>query len=494
MMKSFKALLTGIAFFSLLAIVPVNRALANDSYGMILRTFPWVFVSWDDDMLLLRLDGILDGTYRMYELDSPPRLVIQIPAMVCNPDIPVYEEYNFSGVPVLTQLRVNCNEEGTTLVLESKAALFYEVMSQPDSRILDVACLLRFRQAMEQIILDEGAYYYAKRYVTPSGQRMVHAVILDPAKSRLRPRIFFASDTTQNQISTVQNIVDGSRSAVGINGGYFMWPGISLSMVIQDGMIKSPPVFYRPALMIYENERYEIGYPDIYADITSSSGLRWTTENINRHPGFGQLALLTPGHPARIREDMPGLKAVLFNEFVEYLTEDDIEDFSDRTILWSRGGNPPLALLGVQEQVDIEIKQDDNGPQILHSIQGGPMLTLNGAVHLTVEENEIGRDIANGRSARTAVGVDNYGRLYLVTVESPTTGRSIGATLQELAWTMLDLGATSAMNLDGGSSTSMAFGYMDEPEIGLPHGSRSVATALVLIDESGRLQGDQFRF
>ena len=56
---------------------------------------------------------------------------------------------------------------------------------------------------------------------------------------------------------------------------------------------------------------------------------------------------------------------------------------------------------------------------------------------------------------RTAVGVGTEGQVMMVTVDGRTAAGD-GMTTTELAELMRDLGASEAMNLDGGGSTTMS--------------------------------------
>ncbi|MBI2813358.1 MAG: phosphodiester glycosidase family protein [Opitutae bacterium] len=61
----------------------------------------------------------------------------------------------------------------------------------------------------------------------------------------------------------------------------------------------------------------------------------------------------------------------------------------------------------------------------------------------------------NVRHPRTAAGVTADGRtLILLAIDGRQPGHSLGVTLPELADLMIELGATEAVNLDGGGSTS----------------------------------------
>lgn len=70
---------------------------------------------------------------------------------------------------------------------------------------------------------------------------------------------------------------------------------------------------------------------------------------------------------------------------------------------------------------------------------------------------------------RTAVGLDDRGRLILAVAEGRRPGRSEGLTLGELAGLMRDLGCVDALNLDGGGSSVLV--------LRIPGGGYRVMTA-----------------
>ncbi len=91
------------------------------------------------------------------------------------------------------------------------------------------------------------------------------------------------------------------------------------------------------------------------------------------------------------------------------------------------------------------------------------------------------------RHPRTAIGW-NGTRHWLVTVDGRRAGGSVGMTFQELAGFLVQLGARSAMNLDGGGSTTMWIdgqGVVNRPCD--PAGERSVANSLLLVDRGPRV-------
>lgn len=89
------------------------------------------------------------------------------------------------------------------------------------------------------------------------------------------------------------------------------------------------------------------------------------------------------------------------------------------------------------------------------AVGGGPWLMRNGEILIDAPRQGFNSGFSDNRHPRTAVGVTADGKLLLVTVDGrqPMSG---GMTLYELAQLMKQWGATDAINLDGGGSTTLA--------------------------------------
>ena len=126
-------------------------------------------------------------------------------------------------------------------------------------------------------------------------------------------------------------------------------------------------------------------------------------------------------------------------------------------------------------------------------LQAGPLLVRDGRAVFRREHDAEGfsagsrqfdSDITDGRHPRAALGVA-AGRLFAVVCDGRSQ-RDAGLTLEELARLMADLGCHTAINLDGGGSTSLIsggrlrnhpYGGVDRPE----PGGRPVSTALLFL-------------
>jgi exopolysaccharide biosynthesis protein len=116
-------------------------------------------------------------------------------------------------------------------------------------------------------------------------------------------------------------------------------------------------------------------------------------------------------------------------------------------------------------------------PGILDTSGGNPTLVRNGRV---LAGNVDGTTPFHRRNPRTGVGATADGRLLLVTVDGRQPGHSVGMTLREFAELFVGLGAASAINLDGGGSTTMVLDGTVVNRVSDPQ-ERRVPTAVLVL-------------
>jgi exopolysaccharide biosynthesis protein len=113
-------------------------------------------------------------------------------------------------------------------------------------------------------------------------------------------------------------------------------------------------------------------------------------------------------------------------------------------------------------------------------IGGVPQLIKNGEIKITWEQEKSSKSFVETKHPRTAVAKLKDGKFLMVTVDGRQPTHSIGVNLQELAEILFDLGATDAMNLDGGGSTTM---FLDGKIVNKPsdkEGERQVSDAILV--------------
>ena len=98
-----------------------------------------------------------------------------------------------------------------------------------------------------------------------------------------------------------------------------------------------------------------------------------------------------------------------------------------------------------------------------HALAAGPRLLANGAA---LRFDTFDKRFAAGRHPRTAMGLSpDARRAWLVVVDGRQEGVSEGASLAELADIFRRLGASDAINLDGGGSTTMVVAQGEETRL-----------------------------
>jgi exopolysaccharide biosynthesis protein len=135
-----------------------------------------------------------------------------------------------------------------------------------------------------------------------------------------------------------------------------------------------------------------------------------------------------------------------------------------------------LAALAVGDQVTVAWSVA-TWPGILDTSGGNPTLVRNGRV---LSGNVDGTTPFHRRNPRTGVGATADGRLLLVTVDGRQPGHSVGMSLREFAELFVGLGARSAINLDGGGSTTMVLDGTVVNRVSDPQ-ERRVPTAVLVL-------------
>ncbi|MGH2529033.1 MAG: phosphodiester glycosidase family protein [Actinomycetota bacterium] len=122
----------------------------------------------------------------------------------------------------------------------------------------------------------------------------------------------------------------------------------------------------------------------------------------------------------------------------------------------------------------VTLRQTLGFANVGEAIGGGSVLVSDGV-------DVVGTCVGSGcRNPRTGVGVRAYGKLLLVVADGRQPKWSVGATMHEFAGILLQLGATDAMNLDGGGSSTVVVNgeVMKRPSDGE---ERRVSTAVLVL-------------
>lgn len=120
-------------------------------------------------------------------------------------------------------------------------------------------------------------------------------------------------------------------------------------------------------------------------------------------------------------------------------------------------------------------------PGPVREMIGGFPLLLQGGEDVLDQVEDLRPAFSAVRHPRTAIGMLSDGRVLLLTVDGRQPGHSEGMTLRELTDLLRALGATDAINLDGGGSTTLVIlgEVMNRPSDAA--GERPVANMLLVL-------------
>lgn len=284
-------------------------------------------------------------------------------------------------------------------------------------------------------------------------------------------------------IYEAQNIItaDGLRSTGAINADFFSFKtGLSMGYTISEGEIVTKVYEKMPAIGFRKDGTAFID--DLQIKTTISNGDKSAEILfINKwcQPGFDPIYLLTDyfGETTKtnsnclyiigkISEGSVSLQNdAIFDveEVFEYDGEIKIPDGKAVLLIDVAGGNAECMdfMRSVEVGDKLTVKNEylasqknlwDEAEEACSTIT--PYLLRNG---------EIGSGYEAGVHPRTAAGITSEGKIILYTLDGRKSGYSTGATLEELAKRMKELGCIDAINFDGGGSTAIGAKLSDLP-------------------------------
>ncbi|MER3431017.1 MAG: hypothetical protein C4324_08245 [Blastocatellia bacterium] len=328
---------------------------------------------------------------------------------------------------------------------------------------------------------------------------------LDPNKIRLD--VVHAMDSAIG-LENTSSIARRYGAIAAINGGFFrldnsIWAGDASGVLMIDCRLLSESTNNRIALLINNTRgnKTNIEFAPVKTDRYFQIGnRRFNFTGINRQRKEEDLIEYTPEFATTSLTEAGGLEITVVKTSIVAVNN-------------RRGSNPipsggfvisatgkfadelkPLAIIGKRVTRFTRVRRkmilQSRNPLSSRTLRafasaeditnGVSELVRDGKVHLTWETEKASTSFALNRHPRTAIAKLDDGKILLVAVDGRRPNISVGMTLQELAEYLLSIGATDAMNLDGGGSTTM---YLDGRVVNAPSdagGERRIADALIV--------------
>lgn len=339
-----------------------------------------------------------------------------------------------------------------------------------------------------------GAEYRLLRRGDPAaetgGPLEIHVLALDPARVRLS--LGLARDAVVG-VETTSSIAARHRALAAINGGYFRTAGLLLgepigALALGERLL-SEPHRGRPVVALGDaggRARLAVARLETSARALVGGKPR-EISGFNRPREADELIVYTPEFHRTTLTGPDGAEAVVERErVVELAASRGSRRIPEQGFVLSGDGAAREWLLSVARpgaRARLDVRTTATPPfgfAPAAVVGGGPALVEVGAAAALPPDAPYAADFLHKRHPRTAVGARGDGSLLLVVVDGRQPRRSVGMTIPELQALMLELGATVALNLDGGGSSAMVLGGRVVNSPSDPTGERPVRDALLV--------------
>lgn len=295
---------------------------------------------------------------------------------------------------------------------------------------------------------------------TDVGPATVHLVIVNPQSPKvdLKPAL---GGPLVRSLSSVAHIAKVHGALAAVNGGFFSpTHKVPLGMLVIDGEWMRAPLPDRPVLMIGATGKCEISRVSFDARVHFEGLGFLPVLGLNQnHWEPDSIVVFTHrwGSSVPVTANTTRLVVSARGRVVYRECDGRETPLPSGGMVISGHGRRAETLRNVPlgREAKLTFTTKPEWPDLRHALGGGPLLVLGSKAVLDPKAEGFRSDVASGRHARTAVGILKDSRVVIAVAEGGPLGRGPGLTLWELTALMLKLGAQSAMNLDGGSSTTL---------------------------------------
>jgi hypothetical protein len=293
----------------------------------------------------------------------------------------------------------------------------------------------------------------------------VTSLEIDPRQKGIKIKPMLAVEPNLVGTNHLIKFAPPSQVAAAINGGYFNRNNrMPLGALKRDGKWLSSPILNRGAIGWNDSGQMRIARLQMQETLTTDRGVRLPILALNSahvQAGFGR-------YTTEWGSTYTPMQA---NELIVTVQQDKVTQITPSNAIGSMtipiptngyllalraqpelSGSIPIGTsLTLQRQ--ITPPEFDTASQIMAA---GPWLVQSGKVVLDAKGENFGVNFSKESAARSAIASMATGNIVMVTVHNSAGGK--GPTLAEMAQILQQMSTVDALNLDGGSSTSLYLG------------------------------------
>lgn len=290
----------------------------------------------------------------------------------------------------------------------------------------------------------------------------IDAIEIDPTSTaQLRPIV--AGSSTLTGIEPLIKLAAREEAAIAINGGYFnrirQFP---LGALALRGNWLSSPILNRGTIAWRNWREYSFLRPQWQETVRFDNSAPQAVYGLNSgYPQAGIARYTSQWNsnyiPLQANETIAIVGGGKITNVLSNLqpTSPPIPVTRNEYLLVWRGSPTTVPQIGANVNVIPKLLPPGND-RFSHFMGAGPMLIQRRQIVLDAASEGFSASFATGEADRSAIAIAPNGKWWLVTAGMRVGGK--GPTLTEWAQILRQMGATEALNLDGGSSTSLYLG------------------------------------
>ncbi|WP_286723574.1 phosphodiester glycosidase family protein, partial [Pelotomaculum sp. PtaB.Bin117] len=311
--------------------------------------------------------------------------------------------------------------------------------------------------------------------LTLDGQPVRLSVLqADLSNPYVKMEVLVGADGTMEKTQSASKMAERAGAVAAVNGGFFiMAQGKPLGTIIQDGELVSSPIMRgdMPVFALGMDKHPLMDFFKFNGEVKAGNGSAFPLFGVNKLlynledggiSDTNQLTLYNRNWGPLSRggcDELPGaIETVVENGTVvkQVQAAAPLPIPANGYILWGHGAAAEFMSknMPVGSRVAVSYQTTPAFEKIKLSTGSNSFLVQQGKVA------EFQEDL-KGKNSRTAVASSDNGRfLYLISVEK--SGQSAGVEQEELAELLVAMGADTALNLDGGGSTTMVAKHLGD--------------------------------
>ncbi|MDI3481179.1 MAG: hypothetical protein PWQ97_834 [Tepidanaerobacteraceae bacterium] len=314
-----------------------------------------------------------------------------------------------------------------------------------------------------------GVTYEGKTLFTSLGWQKIHILKIDLSSDNVIIDSLLPSKGL-SQRDSLGKMVQESNAVAGVNGDFFIMatPSSPVGVQVKSGRLVSSPSNRQDmaAFGLTLDKLPEILRMEFSGKVEAPDETTFDIGAINKiGDSYSKIFVYTPDFgtttPAVAETASDLTFAIIKNNRIENITDGKAVDIpKDGMVLAARGDGANFLKshfkVGDPVKLDLNITPDISNLKM--ALGGGAVLVDNGTIPAEFSHN------IPGANPRTAVGFSADRKTMFLVVVDGRQAASRGMTQKELAELMVKLGASFALNLDGGGSSTMAVRPLGEKQ------------------------------